>query len=455
MFFKEKKKLKEEIEAKEYILFAQEKILDEQRTKIAQLEITNADLLNCINKIKEPPTFTLKTNNETIIAKEPIKEEFDEEYRQSLISECAELKKEIERLENKYIELDDAVLLQEFGLYEPKYNFTEVEEYKTELSLIRERQKTMVKMNTAAICDKEWTINGSLSSGKKFIKENIKQIIRTFNVECDHAIEKTRFHNIETQRKKIHSAFDTLNSLNEQNKIRITPEYLSLKYLELNLAYEYYEKKEEQKEELRRLREQQREEQKLAKELEERRKDIYKEQKHYEIALQKINVQLAEETDEERIDSLIQKKNEIEKGILDAEKALSDIDYREANIKAGYVYIISNIGSFGENVYKIGMTRRLEPQDRIDELGDASVPFKFDVHAMIFSSDAPKLEAALHKAFENKKLNAINGRKEFFNVTLEEIEAVVKANHDKAVEFKRYAEAQQYRETQKLRLIQK
>ena len=139
-------------------------------------------------------------------------------------------------------------------------------------------------------------------------------------------------------------------------------------------------------------------------------------------------------------------------GVSDTiDEQLQDIDYRQANQKAGYVYVISNIGSFGENVFKIGMTRRLEPQDRVDELGGASVPFKFDVHAMIFAEDAPGLEAALHRAFENKKVNMVNQRKEFFNVSLDEIEDVVKANFDKTVEFTRLAAAEQYRESLKIR----
>lgn len=131
--------------------------------------------------------------------------------------------------------------------------------------------------------------------------------------------------------------------------------------------------------------------------------------------------------------------------------ALTDIDYRQANMRAGYVYIVSNIGSFGENVYKIGMTRRLDPQERIDELGGASVPFKFDVHAMIFSDDAPALEAALHRAFEDKKVNIVNQRREFFNVTLDEIKDVVKKNFDKTVEFIDIPDAEQYRVSMKMR----
>lgn len=128
-----------------------------------------------------------------------------------------------------------------------------------------------------------------------------------------------------------------------------------------------------------------------------------------------------------------------------------DVEYREANQRAGYVYVISNIGAFGENVYKIGMTRRLDPMDRIDELGDASVPFKFDVHAMIFSDGAPKLEAALHNAFADKKLNFVNQRREFFNVSLEEIKQVVRDNFDKSVEFVEIPPAEQYRESLLLR----
>ena len=143
----------------------------------------------------------------------------------------------------------------------------------------------------------------------------------------------------------------------------------------------------------------------------------------------------------------------MESQLSEIDKALNDVDYRQANMRAGYVYIISNIGAFGENVYKIGMTRRLEPQERIDELGDASVPFNFDVHAMIFSDDAPALEAALHRAFENRKLNMVNQRREFFNVTLDEIKEVVKKNFDKTVEFIDVPDAEQYRISMRMKEI--
>lgn len=186
----------------------------------------------------------------------------------------------------------------------------------------------------------------------------------------------------------------------------------------------------------------------LQKEIEAQRKKIEKEQTHYQTAYEKLLKQLEQTPDDS---DLLSKKSELENQLLDIDKAIKDIDYREANQRAGYVYVISNIGAFGENVYKIGMTRRLDPQDRVDELGDASVPFNFDVHAMIFSDDAPALETALHKAFENRKLNMVNTRREFFNVTLDEIKDVVRKNFDKTVEFIDIPDAEQFRVSQKMK----
>jgi hypothetical protein len=228
--------------------------------------------------------------------------------------------------------------------------------------------------------------------------------------------------------------------------------FLDLKYEELSLAYEYQLKKQEEKEELRILREQQREDAKVAREIEEKRREIEKEQQHYENALNRLNDQIEVEKSETRLQFLLEKKKEIEDNLVELDIAMKEVDYREANQRAGYVYIISNIGAFGENVFKIGMTRRLDPQERVDELGNASVPFRYDIHAMIFSDDAPKLENALHRAFEQKRINAINNRKEFFRVTLAEIEEVVKENHDNTVEFTNVPPAQQYRETLKIHI---
>ena len=189
----------------------------------------------------------------------------------------------------------------------------------------------------------------------------------------------------------------------------------------------------------------------LAKELEERRLELEKEQNHYQHHLNKVLNQLSLNPSEEKREYLESKKEELLNQLDDIEYALTDLDYREANQRAGYVYIISNIGAFGENIYKIGMTRRLDPNDRIVELSGASVPFKFDIHAMIFSDDAPKLEAELHNHFADKKVNLVNSRKEFFNVSLEEIKQVVCQYHDKSVDFVEVPDAEQYRESVMIR----
>lgn len=230
--------------------------------------------------------------------------------------------------------------------------------------------------------------------------------------------------------------------------ICVNDAYIESKIDELHLALEYQIKKKEEKELQRELRAQQREAARLKKEIEEERKKINKEKKHYEQALKNLLEQIKEHGENEE---LLAKKHELENTLSDIDKSIQDIDYREANQRAGYVYVISNIGSFGENIYKIGMTRRLNPQDRVDELGDASVPFNFDVHAMIFSEDAPSLEAALHRAFEDRKLNMVNTRREFFNVTLDEIKEVVKNNFDKTVEFIEFPDADQYRTSLKMK----
>jgi len=366
-------------------------------------------------------------------------------------SELNSLLENINQLEEKVIVLDDEILYQSFGLYTPLYEFANSDEYKEELELIRVKQKEMLKSNKATSNIIYWGVDSNVDKDPKLVNDNIKQIIRCFNGECEAIINKVKFNNIESIKNRAKKSCDSLNKINRRNGIEISEEYLNFKYQELNLAYEYNVKKQEEKEERRRLLEEKREEAKLLNEIEEKRRELEKEKMHYDNVMKHIEDQIKNEQSEERLNVLLDKKSDIENNLCDVDKALKEVDYREANYKAGYVYVISNIGAFGENVYKIGMTRRLEPQDRIDELGSASVSFKFDVHAMIFSDDAPKLESAIHRAFEDEKVNVVNGRKEFFNVRLEEVEKVVKANYDKSVNFIKIPEAQQYRESLKIK----
>lgn len=357
------------------------------------------------------------------------------------------LNQEIIIKEKEVFTLDDTILLQNFGLYEPTYDFALSIEYKEELNKIRNKQKEMVRNKTAVEYFDGWTVNGSKAEGRKMTNSNIKQILRTFNNECDTLIEKAKFNNIDKIKQRIEKSYEQLNKMNDSVQIKLTPAYLKLKFDELTLAYEYQVKKQQEKEEERERREALREQQKLEKEIREAREKILKEKKHFNNAIKEAQKQLDLALNEDERTGLLEKIKELEQQLKDIDSEEKVIDYREKNAKAGYVYIISNIGAFGEDVYKIGMTRRLEPMDRIKELGDASVPFSFDVHALIFSEDAPKLESKLHEHFFNDRINKLNNRKEFYKTKLEEIEKVVKENYDKTVEFTEIAQAEQYRQS--------
>lgn len=376
----------------------------------------------------------------------------DEEKINASINELniklAGLKNEIKSKQQQLISTESEIEVQEFGLYKPQFDFANALDYKEELAKIRARQKDLIKNKAAVTGNTDWTVNGNKAKGKKMVSDTQKLLLRAFNTECDEVIGKVKYTNFDASLNRIIKASEAISNLGTIMNISVTKAYLDSKIKELRLAFEYQQKKQEEKEAAKEARAEQREQAKIQRELEEQQKKIEKEQTHYQTAYEKIISQL--EKNPENAD-LVNKKAEMENKLKDIDKALSDIDYRQANMKAGYVYVISNIGAFGENVYKIGMTRRLDPQDRIDELGDASVPFKFDVHAMIFSDDAPALEAALHQSFKDKKLNMVNQRREFFNVTLDEIKKVIRENYDKTVEFIDIPDAEQYRISKKMR----
>lgn len=400
-----------------------------------------------LNSLLTPELLDVKAAQERL---EQINQEASdaEKLRDSYLTDVEKIKDEIKQKQSELVQLNDEVLFQSFGLYKPQYDFCNSEEYKNRLEIIRQKQKDMIRADTAVTGSADWSVNGDKRKGQKMVNDMKKLLLRAFNGECDELVSKVKYNNFDSYKKRINTSYEAISKLGKIMSVSITPTYLKFKLDELTLAFEYAQKKQAEKEAQKALREQMREEARLQKEIEEQRRKLEKEQNHYANALERINVQLQSDPDNS---DLIAKKQELEAQALDIEKAIKDVDYREANKRAGYVYVISNIGAFGENVYKIGMTRRLDPMDRVDELGDASVPFNFDVHAMIFTDDAPTLEAALHRAFEDRKLNMVNQRREFFNVTLDEIKAVVRANYDKTVEFVDIPSAEQYRVSLKMK----
>jgi Domain of unknown function (DUF4041)/T5orf172 domain len=349
---------------------------------------------------------------------------------------------------------EDARLL-EVGYHEPVFAFESLSEYEKEMERLKARQKDMLRLpgeamvqGAAAFATQPFAVNGSDAEGRAFLRDLLSLMLRAFNGECDALKERVTYKNIDTIEKKLISCFDQINRLSARWACRLSESYLSSRTQELVLKYELEEARQREKEEQARIKEQIREEEKANREAEKARQQAEKEETKYQELLEKATAQAsaAEEKDKSRLN----------KKIAELQARIAEIEERKRAIsqamltKTGHVYIISNVGSFGENIFKIGMTRRLEPMDRVKELGDASVPFPFDVHALIKTSDAPALENALHKHFDDRRLNLENERKEFFRVSIEEIRDEIpvleaKLGIELQFELTLLAEAKEYR----------
>lgn len=358
---------------------------------------------------------------------------------------------QLRALQQQILGAEDIIQLESFALYEPKYQFTNSIDYKNRLNEIRADQKGTARGLSAGVDELDLpAANLTKAQWKKLRKDALKLALRSFNSESEYCIDNVKFSNLEKMEERIRRSFETCNKLLNATSIFWKDVVLERKLQELHLAHEYQVKRQEEKEAARQAREDQREQEKLEKEIREARAKIDKERRHFTGALQKLQLRLGAANDQKERDDLQTRIDELSSQNSKLDEVERLLDYREQNARAGYVYVISNIGAFGEGIYKLGMTRRLEPLDRVDELGDASVPFRFDVHALVFSENAPALEAKLHSHFAAGRLNKVNGRKEFFRADLKEIEVVIRANYDAVVEVVHAAPAEQYRESLRL-----
>lgn len=352
-----------------------------------------------------------------------------EETRRTYSEKHAMLKK----LEQQVAIYDEKLSFAELGVYEPHFDFNDADECKQEIKRIRDRQKAVVTAKTSTLCPTYWQVDGSRAKGQTMINRQTRLTMRAFNNECEAAVANTRWNNVNAMEKRILNAAKQIDKANESMKLRISEQYVSLKLDELHATHEYRERLKLEKDERAELARAERAEKKLLAEAE----AAEREEERYQKLLDKARSEAG--VDENRI-------AELEAALAEAQ-ATSERARAMAEItKSGYVYIISNIGSLGEDVVKIGLTRRLKPDDRVKELGDASVPFGFDTHAMIYSDEAPALESALHREFADRRVNASNMRKEFFRVSLEEVEDAVRRLAPSA-NFFSDREAQEWHET--------
>lgn len=348
------------------------------------------------------------------------------------------LQSEIDVLEGKSYLLD-------VGLYDRSFLFDNNEAYEYKLEQIRSEQKEMVRSKSAWWWKPDWRVNGSLREGNKMTERIRRLLMLAFNGICDEAIAKVRWNNLSLFEQRIRKSFEKINEMASVNEVSIVEPYCELKLSELRLAHEFQEYKQHKKEEEREIRERMRDETKALEEAKRAEKEAEAEELRYEKALAKARAQL-EGAHGEKLTEAQERIKELEAALKEAEEKKQRAISLAQQTRRGHVYIISNQGSFGEGVLKIGMTRRLDPLDRVRELGDASVPFQFDIHAIIFTEDAPSLENVLHKRFDSMRLNLVNGRKEFFSVSTSDVKTVL-AELNLEHEFIDDAEAREYKET--------
>lgn len=354
-----------------------------------------------------------------------------------------------EELKKKISIFEDDLELAEYGVYQPHFSFETSEEYKQKILFYRNEAKAMIKEGSAVNGGDNITWNGSLSKGQAMVKREKQLMLRAFNGETDSFIANVDWNNIKKMEERLNKSFEAINKVYKDQGISISEIYKEYKTWELQLTYEYKKKLQEEKEEQRAIREQMREEERAERELEAARIKAEKEEIMYIKALEKARKEIGTAVGKKQ-EELLQRIAELEAGLMGVETLKQKAISMAQQTKMGYVYVISNIGAFGDDIYKIGMTRRLEPTERVKELGDASVPFPFDIHAMIFSENAPELESKLHNVFANERVNMTNYKREFFNVSLDRIEEEAKKLGAK-VEFTKLAEAEEYRKSQILK----
>lgn len=423
-----------------------------------QLKQIQSDLLTASNKLETVGRLTTELQQLKRDSGDMIKQ-FD-----TYNIETARLKKDIEHLkvqrdiyQSDYdatlSKLDLYVQIEEFsdqGHYQiPEYLYETSVRYIEEIKGVREQQKGLIKDKQAIELPSNFYLLIDKSVSKRALSGQVRLMLTAFNIECDLLISRVSPGNYSRTLERIEKLANSLEKSSVTLHCGFNEKYVELKFKECTLQYHSSILKQEEKEEQRLIREQIREEQKAIKEYERAVTQAEKEERMYRDLLSKARQELEESTAEER--ALTESK------ILNLEEKLAEAEAKEQRAKSmaeqtrkGHVYVISNIGSFGEGIYKIGLTRRLEPLDRVKELGDASVPFTFDVHAMIFVDDAPALEASLHKEFSNCRVNAVNYRKEFFRTDLKSIRETAERVAGKGIEFKMTALATDYYETRRL-----
>jgi hypothetical protein len=351
-------------------------------------------------------------------------------------ADATALEGQIEALRETLVATEETALLQEVGVYEYRHPLADAVAYRRQLDDISSDVKAMCRKDGGAVlATTSWKVNGSAADGRAMVRDFSKLMLRAFNAEADDLVKGLKPHKLDSALRRLEHVASTIERLGRSMFIHISAPYLKLRQRELELTADFLQKQAEEKEVERHERERMRDEKKAQREMERERLRLEKERQHYTNVIETLT-RTGDEAGAERVKTQL----------ADVEKAIADVDYRAANVRAGYVYVISNIGSFGERMVKIGMTRRLDPHERVKELGDASVPFNFDVHALFFSKDAVGIEHAMHERLATDRVNLVNRRREFFRVTPGDVKDHLAELAGELLQFQETPEALEYRQ---------
>jgi hypothetical protein len=357
-------------------------------------------------------------------------------------AKAAELEAARERVQQDLIAAEEEQALQEVGLYEFRHPLRDAVAYREALDRLKSQIRAANRKDGGAIsATTNWTVNGSAAEGRRMVRDLSKLMLRAYNAEAEALIKNMKPYKLSAAIDRLGKTAEIIERLCRTMDIRITQEYHALRLKELELTSDYAEQLAREKERERDERARLREEAKAQAEIERERAKVEKEREHKRRAAEALRLR-GDTVAAERLDAEVR----------DLDQAMASLDYRAANVRAGYVYVISNVGSFGERMVKIGMTRRLEPKDRVRELGDASVPFRFDVHALFFADDAVGIENSLHKRFADRRVNLVNMRREFFYATPEEVRRELLNLKGDITQFEDIPEAAEFRQSRSSRV---
>jgi hypothetical protein len=344
------------------------------------------------------------------------------------------------QLRNLVVETRETAILQEVGLYEYTHPLESAVHYKEQLTGLQAQIKDLAKTNRAIHAATSWNINGSEREGKKMVTDLSKLMLRAYNTEADELVRALKPYKREAAIERLTKARQAISRLGTSLQIAITDDYHRLRISEIQLTADFRAKEAEEKERDKEERARLREEEKAQRELEREMDKSRKEATHYETALAAI-----------RETGTAEEIADLEAKLAEANRAIEEMAERQANTRIGFVYVISNVGSFGERVVKIGLSRRVDPLERVRELGDASVPFRYDVHAMIFSKDAVDLETRLHQHFADRRVNLVNQHREFFYATPVEVRNALEQFDHSLLTFVEAPEADEWHQSENVR----